>query len=82
MDYVLTLHARERMKERSITKALFEDALRNPTKIGYDRDGKILLKKIYTKKKVTRLLLIVGETRGSVFNVITIIETSKVEKYL
>ena len=43
MDYELTSHARERIEERLIYKQLIGEALRNPTKVLYDEDGRILI---------------------------------------
>ncbi|OGF70479.1 hypothetical protein A3B05_00140 [Candidatus Giovannonibacteria bacterium RIFCSPLOWO2_01_FULL_43_160] len=82
MSYELTKHARERMEERTISKELIEEALRNPTKVWYDEDGRILIKKLYKKKDKERLLLIIGEKANGKLKIITIIETSKIKKYL
>lgn len=82
MEYILTKHANERMEERYISKRLLESALNEPTKLSYDRKGNVLLKKIYKKKDKKRLLLVVVERLDNKVKVITIIDTSKIKKYL
>lgn len=82
MKYVITSHAKQRMVERSISVAAVENALQNPTKVLYDDVGRLLIKKLYRKGDKTRLLLVAGEKMGDKFKIITVIETSKVKKYL
>lgn len=82
MDYILTRHARERMAERSIPERLVKDAIANPTKILHDDDGRLLIKKSYRKGNKERLLLVAGEMMGNTLKVITVIDTSKINKYL
>jgi len=71
-----------RMRERKITERIIKDALDNPTKIEYDTKRRVLFKKLYHSNGKERLLLIVGERRGDVTEIITIIDTTKVKKYL
>lgn len=80
MDYELTRHAKERMAERRISEKLLENAMRYPSKVLYDENGKIMFKKLYAGNK--RLLIIVAERAKNQLKVITIIDTSKPEKYL
>jgi len=82
MRYILTKHAKARMGERSISKKLIEGALHNPTRVSYDSTGKMLLKKLYTKRGKEYLLVIVCDQYREELRIITIIETSKVKKYL
>ena len=70
------------MKERKIQKRLLESAFRAPTDVLPDRKGKFLIKKVYRKSGKARLLLIVGEVNDRELRIITVIETSKVKKYL
>ena len=71
------------MRERNISRRLIEESLDDPTDIGTDGEGKVLIKKRYQRLGKVRLLLIVGEfMQGDIFKVITIIETSKIDKYL
>ncbi len=82
MRFTFSSHALERMRERAIPKELIDEALREPTKVSYDANGRTLVKKLYLKKNVKRLLLIAGETHDDTFHIITVIDTSKVKKYL
>ncbi|KKQ01503.1 MAG: hypothetical protein US18_C0046G0006 [Parcubacteria group bacterium GW2011_GWB1_36_5] len=82
MKYVIKSHARERMKERSISEKLIEDAIANPTMVLYDNDGRILFKKLYKNKGIDRLLLVAGEPKKDILEIVTVIETSKIKKYL
>ena len=69
------------MIERSISERVVNDAIENPTKVLYD-DGRVLFKKLYKNKGIDRLLLIAGEPRKDILEIITVIETSKIKKYL
>ena len=83
MKYEFLPHARKRMAERTISRKLVIDALRFPTKISSNRQGRQLIKKLYTGKRgVKRLLLVVIEVASDVIIIITVIDTSKVGKYL
>lgn len=82
MKYTLTAHAKKRIAERAIPKGLVDDALQNPTKMLYNNRGQLLIKKLYQKQGNERLLLIVGEKIEDQVKIITIIDTSKVKKYL
>lgn len=70
------------MRERDISEKVLKDALDNPSKVGYDQKGRILIKKLYRRNGKERLLLIVGEFVADILEIITIIDTSKVKKYL
>ena len=82
MRYILKPHAKERMKERKIPEHIVKTALDNPDKIGYDARGRLLIKKVYRKNGKERLLLAVGEFAENVLEIITVIDTSKIKKYL
>ena len=82
MEYIIKPHALGRMRERAISEAFLRDALEYPTKIGYDPRGRILIKKLYMRDGKERLLLIAGEYIENAFVIITVIDTSKVKKYL
>lgn len=41
-----------------------------------------MFKKLYKKRHTTRLLIVVGEKVKDTLRVITVIETSKIKKYL
>ena len=70
------------MAERSIPERLVQSAIAQPTKVLHDDTGKLLIKKLYRKGDKERLLLVVGELTRDVLKVITIIDTSKVDKYI
>lgn len=82
MKYVLKPHAKRRLQERSIPESVLRGALENPTRLGYDDNGRLLIKKLYKKHDQERMLLIAGEFVGEVLEIITVIDTSKVKKYL
>jgi len=82
MRYTLTVHARKRMEERNVSAELLEEALDFPTTIGYDEKGQIMVKKLYSKRGKKRLLIIVGQFNEEVLRIVTLIDTSKVKKYL
>ncbi len=82
MQYVITPHAAQRMAERGITHAAIGEALRHPTAVSQDEDGRVLVKKLYRAKEKSRLLLVVVEQVNEMWTVITVIDTSKTKKYL
>ena len=82
MDYKLTAHARQRMRERNISIELIEKAISNPTKISVDNKGVLVLKKTVLIKDKQRLLIIAGEIIENKFKIFTVIDTSKIKKYL
>ena len=82
MKYIIKPHAEKRARERLISEAAIADALENPTKAGYDAKGRLLIKKLYQRGGKERLLLLVGEIVENTLEIITIVDTSKVKKYL
>lgn len=82
MRYTLTAHAHKRLRERNISERLIADALENPTKLLSDDRGRLLLKKLYVRHGKERLLLIAAEVVQNELVVITVIDTSKIKKYL
>lgn len=82
MKYVLTAHARQRMKERNIFNAQIEEALFKPTKIEKNNQGQFLIRKVYEQRGCIRLLLLVVRKENDTWKIITVIDTSKVQKYL
>ena len=82
MEYVFTAHAWRRMQERSITESSIQAALEHPTSVT-EAEGRLLFKKLYRKGKGERVLLVVGEMiTGDKIKITTVIDTSKVKKYL
>ena len=82
MKYIFSDHAKFRMKERGITAKLVRNAVAKPTKMLYDKKDRILFKKLYKKAGAMRLLMVVGELNKNLLRVITVIDTSKIRKYL
>lgn len=82
MKILIKPHARKRMRERLISKKLINSAIASPTKVLYDENGRILFKKLYKNKGIDRLVLIAGERKNTVLEIITVIEISKIKKYL
>lgn len=70
------------MAERAISEGTISEAVANPTKVGYDKQGNILIRKLYTRNGRQRLLLLVATRMRGILKIITIIDTSKVGKYL
>ena len=70
------------MRERLISIQLIEEALAHPDKVSYDEKGRILVKKLYERNGGKRLLLIIAVNKDDALKIITVIDTSKVKKYL
>ena len=81
-NYELTKHAKGRLNERAIPASKLEESLSSPDSVGYDSKGHFLIKKGFVIKKKSRVLLIAGVFRGKVFRILTVIDSSKVNKYL
>ena len=81
-QFRLTGHARRRMAERDISEGQISEALQNPTKIGRDTRQRTLIKKVYERKGKKRLLLLAMEWESDRFCIVTVIDTTKVKKYL
>lgn len=82
LQFRLTDHARKRMAERVISEELIAEALRNPTKIGRDARQRILVKKTYERRGKKRLLLLALERENTKWCIVTVIDTTKIKKYL
>ena len=70
------------MRERGISEKYIKAAVDNPYKLGYDSKGRVLIKKLYYRNKKERLLLIIGELITDILEIVTVIDTSKIKKYL
>lgn len=78
-------HALLRMAERNISRALIEQVIEQPDKIerSVKDTRRLLFKKKYIHDSVgERLLIVVAEESGNIVVVVTIIDTSKIQKYL
>lgn len=81
MNFFLTNHDEQRMKERFISTRLIKAALQKPDQMLYDKDERLLIKRVYTKKGKRRLLIIVAVRVERQIKIITVIDTSKIKKY-
>ena len=70
------------MRERIISETLIVKTLFHPTKQERDRQGRALFKKLYWRRGKRRLLLLAMEREGNGWCVVTVIDTTKVKKYL
>jgi hypothetical protein len=78
-------HALLRMAERNIHRSLVERVIEQPDKVEHSvKDaGRLLFKKKYMRGSVgERLLIVVAEKDNNAMVVITIIDTSRIQKYL
>jgi len=82
MEFVIKPHALEKMRSRKVPKWLIAEALSRPTKVMNDRQSKLMFKKLYVRNNKQRLLLVVAEPVKNHLEIIMVIETSKVKKYL
>jgi uncharacterized DUF497 family protein len=83
MQIRFTKHAEERMKERGLTRRKIIDAFAHPDKLqaSSKTNNRFLIKKITRGEKRNHLLLIVFEKKQYEIVVITVIDTSKIDKY-
>lgn len=86
MQIRFTKHALERMGERGITKDQVEQAIEFPDKIGRSvlNPARFVVKKIYFNIHLAKnhLLMVIYEEKDNEVYVITIVDTSKMNKYL
>lgn len=86
MKIKFTKHAIGRMKERGLNKNIVEEFIKSPDKIANSNinERRFLIKKIYYHKKYKKdhLLMMICEKEKDVLTVITIIDTSKISKYI
>lgn len=86
MKIEFTKHAIGRMKERGLDKSTVEEFIKSPDKIANSNINKkrFLIKKIYYNKKYKKdhLLMMVCEKEKGILTIVTIIDTSKISKYI
>lgn len=79
-------HSLERIEERRITKRDVVRALRFPDKVEISKVAKnrFLVKKVYYHQELKKdhLLMIICEKENDILEIVTIIDTSKISKYL
>lgn len=77
-------HALRRMEERDLSPSFVADSIRKPDKIDQSLKDtrRFLFKKRYSRgSSKERLLIIVAEKDANTLVIVTIIDTSKIEKY-
>ena len=77
-------HALRRMRERNLSPAFIQKVIAQPDKVerSVKDPARILYKKRYSPgTSGERLLLIITEAKEKMLIVVTVIETSKIEKY-
>lgn len=85
MKMILSDHTRKRMRERSLEDEDIRMALLYPDRLEVDRtdNHRLLAKRVYDSKTGTRqLLMVVYEVNNDIVEVVTVISTSKIRKYL
>ena len=85
MRIILSSHARMRMRERGLKVEDIRLAITYPDRLEFDRTDRhrFLVKKIYHPRTgVRHLLMVIYEVAGNVAEVVTVISTSKISKYL
>lgn len=85
MNLHFTAHTRERMDERGIPETQVREAIEHPDKVGrsFLNRSRFVVKRIYYNALLARkhLLMVIYEEGNEEIRVITIIDTSKIEKY-
>lgn len=86
MKVKFSSHALKRMGERDIKQSDVEKFIVLPDKIEISKINKnrFLFKKVYYNKKYKKdhILMVICEKEASIIRVITIIDTSKISKYI
>jgi len=79
-------HSLERIKERGIARKDIIGAIKFPDKIEISKVAKnrFLVKKVYYHQELKKdhLLMIICEKEKDILKIVTIIDTSKISKYL
>lgn len=83
MKITILPHAKERMQERGITEYIVHDYLLHPDQIEIDKHNpaRFAAKKLYKKNNKRLLLIIIYEMEVDEIKIITVISTSKINKY-
>ena len=78
MKIVFSSHAAQRMQERSVSEEEIAVVIASPEKIGRQGESYIVMK----KRENGHLLIVIYRELLDVIKIITVIDTSKVHKYL
>ena len=83
MKIIISDHAFFEAKRRDISEELIRALIKNPQQKVYSKKGRVILQNkyydIFKKKEI--LLRVVGIEKDAQFRVITVYNTSKIEKY-
>ncbi|MFH1392307.1 MAG: DUF4258 domain-containing protein [bacterium] len=86
MSVKFSSHALKRIKERFIAKQTILNSLNNPDKLekSIKDPNRFLVKKLYFNRHFQKehLLIIIFEENKNIKEIVTIIDTSKINKYL
>ena len=78
MEITFSAHARHRMEERTITEEEIHLALESPQKEATEGDTDVAMR----LRQNGHLLIVIYQRNENAYHVITVIDTSKVHKYL
>ena len=86
MKITFTDHAKRRMRERGLLQKQVVDCVTHPDRLERSMKDprRFLAKKIYFSRthKKDRLLMAICEQEGTALVIVTVIDTSKIEKYI
>lgn len=86
MRFTFSSHALLRMRERGIRRSDVREAIENPDRHERSsrRSNRYLAKKVYLNRRLHRqhLLLVIYERERRSTRIVTVIDTSKIAKYL
>lgn len=86
MKLIFWDHARERMRERGITIKDVRLTISHPNRLDVDKTDhhRLLAKRLYQNAKlgIRQLLMVVYEADGADIEIVTVVSTSKIDKYI
>lgn len=82
MEIHFTGHAEYQLKERNISRAEVERAVRKPDKVLKQSSGRICAVRKFKKQRKIYALVAVYEIRKHKIEIVTVFLTSKIKKYL
>ena len=86
MKLIFWGHARERMQERGITIKDVRLTLLHPDQLDVDKSDhhRLLAKRLYKNSRIgaRQLLMVVYEVHGHAIEIVTVVSTSKIDKYI
>ena len=82
LKVAFTDHALAQIKERGLSKIFVASAVRNPTLIKEQTDGRFKFIKTFRQGAKRFLLIAIVEREDGAVMVVTVFKTSKINKYL